>query len=657
MGVVARRSWLRRIPAKAAGKDPVVVRRRARRHRNPEQVKAFWKGSPDANIGVSYFMSGHCIVDIDVKEQVNGFKTRDALAAEGKILPETLTLRTRNGGFHYVYQDPDGCVTSKAGVWPGIDTRGDTGYGAGPGSVVPNDRDGALTMYTVALDAPIALLPDWIRGHFGQTAKERQERIRKSAAAIGNDEWDRPLSIEYAEEAIERELAEHGGPPVMGQGSDGRCIEICQKLLDYALTDDVVLDLLKAEWQPGFDLWWYKEKLGNAHRYRQNDIGCDRPKGASERFPSSEEEIAAAKAARAEHRGRFAGFWPDELENRPAIDFWDDDKTLPKIPDGAIGLLSAGYGEHKTNVVLMRVLDAVGRGARVLYAAGEGSYGVGRDRVPAHCRARGITTASLRGKLKIVPAVPLFASSQEVQAFIDANRDFNPHIVVIDTLATAIAGQDENSAMASAFLTDNGPAGQIKRAFNALVILPAHLGKDKDRGTRGHSGFAGNVDFELVQEADDCGAIKQHVRKMRDGADGFDVYFRVPRKPCFEVPVPVRITEREYKDLIATAGGSVDVVFAMRRGILNANRVHNFLDGWTHRKFAEELVNVTNGVTPATRATAIEKEAKSLENACRAKKYQDVIAWQEVPAGSATRRLEWRWYVPREFETLRGGSS
>jgi hypothetical protein len=98
--------------------------------------------------------------------------------------------------------------------------------------------------------------------------------------------------------------------------------------------------------------------------------------------------------------------------------------------------------------------------------------------------------------LRIVPAVPLFASGEQVAAFIEAQRDFNPDIVVLDTLATAIAGEDENSSKAAAFLTANGPAGRIRDAFNALVILPAHQGKDAER-VRGHSGFMGNADVVL----------------------------------------------------------------------------------------------------------------------------------------------------------------
>jgi hypothetical protein len=93
------------------------------------------------------------------------------------------------------------------------------------------------------------------------------------------------------------------------------------------------------------------------------------------------------------------------------------------------------------------VLDAVFEAdARVCYAAGEGAHGVGKQRIPAHCKARGITTKDLRGRFRIVPAVPLFVSDDQVTAFIEAQKDFAPNIVVLDTLATALAGEERIAA-------------------------------------------------------------------------------------------------------------------------------------------------------------------------------------------------------------------
>jgi hypothetical protein len=124
-------------------------------------------------------------------------------------------------------------------------------------------------------------------------------------------------------------------------------------------------------------------------------------------------------------------------------------------------------------------------------------------------------------------------SDDQVTPFLEAQKGFAPNIFVLDTLATALAGEDENSSRAAAFLTANGPAGRIRDAFNALVILPAHQGKDAGKKVRGHSGFMGNADVVLHVEADKAaGAIKITVEKMRDGRDGFSIFFRCRR------PVP-----------------------------------------------------------------------------------------------------------------------
>jgi hypothetical protein len=349
---------------------------------------------------------------------------------------------------------------------------------------------------------------------------------------------------------------------------------------------------------------------------------------------------------------RFRGRWPDEYEALPELSFWDDDKTLPRCPDGCIAIVYGEFGAHKTNTALAMMLDAVlGENAPVCYAAGEGAHGVGEHRIPAHCRPRGIPTGDLRGRLRTVPAVPLFASADQVTAFIEAQRDLNPDIVVLDTLATAIAGEDENSSKAAAFLTANGPAGLIRDTFNALVILPAHQGKDAGRKVRGHSGFMGNADVVLHVEADKTvGAIKVTVEKMRDGRDGFSIFFRVPPAGGAMVPVPEKITEEEYLGLMGSTGGRPSVAqltFDYRRRILVDHGAVSFVRGLPEPQFAKILA----GPRPrdddvdalANWKTLVEQERTSLKNAHGKKHYEGVLCSQQVPTGGD--KMQWRWYV------------
>ena len=248
------------------------------------------------------------------------------------------------------------------------------------------------------------------------------------------------------------------------------------------------------------------------------------------------------------------------------------------------------FGAHGTNTVLSMVLDAVlDKGARVCYAAGEGAHGVGKQRIPAHCRERGITTKDLRDRLRIVAAVPLFAAPEEVAAFIRAQQDFRPNIVVLDTLATAIAGEDENSSRAAAFLTANGPAGRIRDAFQALVILPAHQGKDAKKGQRAFLAGKGRCRVEANKTA---GAIKVTVEKMRDGRDGFSIFFKV--SPAGSgAPVPEKISEEEYRGLMGTTSAprsNAQLTFNQRRDTLVEHGAVSFEGGLPEAQFAELLV-------------------------------------------------------------------
>ena len=383
---------------------------------------------------------------------------------------------------------------------------------------------------------------------------ELAERMPLEAPA--DIEFDAPINIERARDWL-RELIDRGNVAIEGQGGDSRTYQVVCELRDLGLSPRTAFEMLlePGGWNERSTPPWDPDELGvkvrNAYKYAKNLPGA-----AAVSFPAEWSYVdaggAPTRAPADKLVDRFRGRWPDEYEQLPELDFWDDDKTLPRCPDGCIAIVYGEFGSHKTNTVLAMVLEAVlDADARVCYAAGEGAHGVGKQRIPAHCEARGISTKDLRGRFRIVQAVPLFASPEEVAAFIEAQKDFEPSIIVLDTLATAIAGEDENSSKAAAFLTANGPAGRIRDAFNALVILPAHQGKDAGKKVRGHSGFMGNADVVLHVEANKpTGAIKITVEKMRDGRDGFSIYFKVPPAGSVTIPVPEKITENEYSSLM-----------------------------------------------------------------------------------------------------------
>jgi catechol 2,3-dioxygenase-like lactoylglutathione lyase family enzyme len=136
---------------------------------DPDALAAWPAG---ANIGVGCWRSQVVVLDLDVpggghRTTVRGADSLAAACAEhGQDWPDTLTVATPGGGLHLYFRPPDGVVIGstsggKTKLGPGIDTRGPGGggrggYVVGLGSVV----DGRT--YAVAVDAPIAVLPDWI---------------------------------------------------------------------------------------------------------------------------------------------------------------------------------------------------------------------------------------------------------------------------------------------------------------------------------------------------------------------------------------------------------------------------------------------------------------------------------------------------------------
>lgn len=74
-------------------------------------------------------------------------------------LPHTPCVKTGSGGRHYYFQYPDHPVKNKAGIFPGIDIRGDGGYVVAPPSL---HASGNRYEWIVGLDVPLAEAPNWL---------------------------------------------------------------------------------------------------------------------------------------------------------------------------------------------------------------------------------------------------------------------------------------------------------------------------------------------------------------------------------------------------------------------------------------------------------------------------------------------------------------
>ncbi|WP_181273820.1 bifunctional DNA primase/polymerase [Brevibacterium oceani] len=97
---------------------------------NLDQIEAWWRQSPGANIGVpTGAASGAAVVDIDVHGPVDGRAGFDRAGRAGLVDGWELVVRTPTGGMHAYYPAAPG---SEQRSWQvaraGIDFRGDGGY-------------------------------------------------------------------------------------------------------------------------------------------------------------------------------------------------------------------------------------------------------------------------------------------------------------------------------------------------------------------------------------------------------------------------------------------------------------------------------------------------------------------------------------------------
>ena len=106
-------------------------------------------------------VSGLFVLDVDIKNGINGVETLEKLKLE---LPPTLTYETRNGGRHYLFcLGPHTLYNTAGALGAGIDSRGEGGY--------------AILWFfkgcRVLDDSPIAMIPERLVAAFKKVSKKK----------------------------------------------------------------------------------------------------------------------------------------------------------------------------------------------------------------------------------------------------------------------------------------------------------------------------------------------------------------------------------------------------------------------------------------------------------------------------------------------------
>lgn len=533
-------------PCVPLGKQPACEHGQHDATTDPERINAWWAENPSYNVAVFLEPTGLCVVDLDGGAGIAEFA--DIEFREG-LTPDTLSIRTPRGGEHRYFRGA--LPPTQHRIAPHIDTRGQRSY-----VLLPSSRtaDGS---YSVINDTQPAELPEWI---------SRLAVARDVAVTTAPANFD-PAGQVPRFLARLADLVKRGDVARQDEGGNTRTFRLFCEAKEIGLSREMALALVTEHWNPACEPPWDTDELltiaGNAYRYAQNTEGAYATPAPSQVWGGVVDKLPAGGIAQtigtmvASITGTLSTL-VTKLGSRtlsewlamPAASYWDAERTYPK--GGAIGLLTGKWGALKTTTVLSDIvpLAAQEHGPIVLYLAGEGNRGVA-TRVADLCRRQGIDPARLDDRFIIANGIPQFMNAEDVDFVITYYRDRGVRIVIFDTLATATAGIEENSSAFGAMVSGNGAVGTILRGLNAeTAIVVAHLGKDEERGTRGHSSTEGNADFVLRMKYDGKATRtgSKIVEKMRDGeAQRCVRYLYSPG--CSGAPTGIVIPEARYQEL------------------------------------------------------------------------------------------------------------
>ena len=239
------------------------------------------------------------------------------------------------------------------------------------------------------------------------------------------------------------------------------------------------------------------------------------------------------------------------IEPWDSNDFPGDDSYLV---DGLLSpaALSVLYGPSNSGKTFqaMALAFAVGTGTpfygmntargRVVYLAAEGVTNIRKRRAAIKQHFRDQIT-----KLDEPPAVDLIGDSfdlasglDDVEALAEAIGDAK--LIIVDTLAAGVGGGgDENTA--PTMLAIVKAANHLIKATGAHVMLVHHMGKNQERGARGHSSLRAALDTEIeCKMTAGTGTGRLRVTKQRDMEMGPPLGFKL---------VPVTIGTNKFTEI------------------------------------------------------------------------------------------------------------
>ncbi len=500
------------------------------------QIGRWWAKWLDVMPGLpSGERNGFTVLDIDQKNGKDGFAELKALGLDVDAM-SPCQVETASGGRH-VYFRWDGQGNSAAGLPAGLDVRGEGGFVVAPGAI--NGKGiytGRLTRELPAWPEALPIRKRPSEPGQGEPTGLPFHVIRDALMACPNDgdayasrdDWLHMVMAVHCEtEGSEegRELVHEWSKQHHNYGSDHTDAVWASCKADRGLTgwhiiheaerhqwrDDTVADLRamqnREEAMADFDELY--QLMGWQPVY-------DVP-------PEEEAEIAELVGGPSDRSGGPTFLSPSDCAATAARPY----VIKGLLAQGDVAAIVGAPGAGKS-LFAPRLGYAVAQGAEVFgrrvkaggvfYVAAEDGHGM-RGRVQAMEAEHGDAP-----DFKVVEGVTDLLSKQgQLKALQQAVKERRPALVVIDTLAVAFPGLEENDAKGMGQVV---AAARSLTKWGAAVVLIHHDTKAGDGLPRGHSLLNGALDVALYLKRED-GVVSVKPSKNRNGTTEQDLAFTV----------------------------------------------------------------------------------------------------------------------------------
>lgn len=493
-------------------------------------------------------VSNVVVLDFDGEE---GLDTLDSLGLKPHV-------QTGSGGYHVYLRHPGFPVStlnskSKASLrreFPGMDIRGDGGYAIFCGrSESGSYRSMREFSDLETIEALPPRLADVLRGIYPAQEEAPQRETKPLPPSSSLPERKLSQAIEKAQN---------------GEGRNNSGFWLAQQLRDNGLPQgeasslmqryqESVTGLLDGHGNPS-PYPWSEAQATLSSVYRDSPR---EPEGKGSDFSVNVQTKATSQSSSPAQVNKWSLLEkPSQVALRP---------PKPWLLEGLVGvgdfIIVAGQPAAGKSFIALDLAVALVLGKafcgrfsaalgpkKVLYFASE-DYHDRASRLAAVAVKHGVTVPDLDERLAIHEGVPnLFLSAGEdsVRSVIEGVKasGFAPDLIVVDTLADALAGANENDASDAAVV--NSHIKEMREALGCAVLVVHHTGKTGE-SERGSSAYRAKADTLVMVSSNEANSGEMYVSKLKAGRAGYGVPFSLAFE---EVASSLKVTWQGDHDFV-----------------------------------------------------------------------------------------------------------